>query len=125
MSREFRQTLTVSVPRSWDLDVQVERFALVYERYTQHFGDRASGREITSTCRVLSQQIGIPSDLPASAAPSGYPLTLRFTMQYSTRVGRYDISNYHQLFADYINSNLDKVVADLDRLELPVESAAG
>lgn len=56
---------------------------------------------------------------------SGYPLTLRFTMRYTTRVGAYDISGYDQLFMKYVNANMEKVVTDLDRLELPVVFADG
>ena len=53
----------------------------------------------------------------------GYPLTLRFSIQYSTRIGIYDISTYNQLFTEYVNSNLNKVVQDLTILNLPVVNA--
>ena len=45
-------------------------------------------------------------------------------MQYSTRVGKLDISNYNTDFNNYVNSNLTKVANDLQLLGLPVVVAS-
>mmetsp|Transcript_1026 Transcript_1026/g.2203 ORF Transcript_1026/g.2203 Transcript_1026/m.2203 type:complete len:680 (+) Transcript_1026:297-2336(+) len=46
-------------------------------------------------------------------------------MEYSTRIGVLDISNYNQLFRTYVDSNLTKVAIDLNLLGLPVVDAKG
>lgn len=140
----------MSVPRSWEPASQIPRFELVYEQYTENFGYLVGDTHIISECRVLTQQIGISSiggrgnlrrlgrspsrtfspfyrRLQASSTivPNGYPLTLRFTMRYGTRVGAYDISDYNQRFMEYVNSNLAKVVEDFELLELSVVYANG
>jgi len=65
----------------------------------------------------------LQSSSSSTPTSTGYPLTMRFTMQYGARVGVYDISTYNQLFTEYINSSLTKVVEDLTLLGLPVVSA--
>mmetsp|Transcript_18139 Transcript_18139/g.32851 ORF Transcript_18139/g.32851 Transcript_18139/m.32851 type:complete len:1071 (-) Transcript_18139:185-3397(-) len=65
----------------------------------------------------------LQSSSSSTPTSTGYPLTMRFTMQYGARVGVYDISTYNQKFAVYINSHLTKVVEDLTLLGLPVVSA--
>ncbi|KAL7529686.1 hypothetical protein ACHAXR_006970, partial [Thalassiosira sp. AJA248-18] len=65
---------------------------------------------------------GVGDNRQLQQKPS-YPLTMRFTMKYGTRVGVYDISNYNQLFAEYVNANSQRVLEDLILLGLPVVKA--
>ena len=130
-----------------DTSSEIAIFQFVYEEYTNNFGygSVADGRQggISTVCEVLSQQIGEVKDerssifqrvrrrgsrLLQSSSEStsgiietvGYPLTIRFIITYSTRIGIYDISNYNELFTEYINSNLQKVLTDLTNLGLSV-----
>jgi len=83
---------------------------------TEEEGDATNDRRLQEDAAVETT----PSPIPA---PQGYPLTMRFTLRYTTRIGVHDISTYNELFATYVNAHLDKVGADLDRLGLPVASA--
>jgi len=84
------------------------------DRDTAPWNDRELRQE-----ELLGPQLPLQEKQPLR----GYPLTLRFSIQYSTRIGIYDISTYNQLFTEYVNSNLNKVVQDLTLLNLPVVNA--
>ena len=48
-------------------------------------------------------------------------LLVTFSMDYQTKnVQNYDISNYNELFKDYVNENTTKVANDMKNLKLPV-----
>ena len=77
----------------------------------------------SNTSPSISSSSNNNNNNPSTPSISEYPLTMRFTMTYSTRIGVYDISNYNQLFTDYVNTHLiPKIVDDVQRLELPVIS---
>ena len=48
-------------------------------------------------------------------------LLVTFTMDYQTKnVQNYDVSNYNELFKEYVNENTTKVAIDMKNLKLPV-----
>ncbi|KAL3792016.1 hypothetical protein ACHAW5_009291 [Stephanodiscus triporus] len=104
VSSQYLQYFEI-LPNSSALDdMQMISFAALYESYTEHFGYEEGG--IDTTCTIVRQEVG-QSALTAK-------LTIRFNMFYSTRLGKYNITDYNRLFEDFISNNLEMVKEDLN-----------
>ena len=104
-------------------DVQLGIYELLMASYTAQFGYMVSKPQIVTTCEVISQELaGGRRFLGRRLQTPKALLIMKFTMQYESRYG-YDVEDYPRQFQTYINSNLEKVTADMNSRFLPVTNA--
>ncbi len=133
---EYTQQLTVT--QQFDKE-QVERFCRIYTRYTLLFGYEVVEPQIYTKCNMRSQLIGytrrkltvwnrlrrmLQDEVQGETSGTQTILTLNFFMKYSTKIGVYDLTDYNSLFTQYVNSNIPKVLEDMNTLKLPVLAVA-
>ena len=105
--REYSHILKVESPELLT-EVQVGIYGLLMQSYTADFGFMAWSPDIKAVCTVLNQDIQSESGL----------LMVQLTMEYQSDV--YDTDGYPDMFMEYINSNLERVLADMSARFLPV-----
>ncbi|EJK54115.1 hypothetical protein THAOC_26325 [Thalassiosira oceanica] len=110
--REYDKMLRVSVRQSLS-EKQMGELQYLYEQYTVMFGYFVLGNStVLAKCQIIDQSL--------QEVASSYPLKISFTMQYSTKIGAYDISAYNLNFQQWMNQNLVNNTEALVRYGIPV-----
>jgi len=122
IKRECNQVLEVEKSEEYN-EVQVGIYQLLMQSYTAEFGFMVSTPQIVTTCEVITQELAGGRRLLSRLLQTPKTLLImKFTMEYESRYG-YDVEDYPRQFQTYINSNLEKVTADMNSRFLPVINA--